>query len=238
MEVPLSDAMLRELETEQQKALSLRRRIDELRLQLVQRAGECPRTPVVEEPPVQEPPSLAELLPKTPEPPVEEPPVKKDPPKAPEKVTPPKQPDPPKQEKQPEPPKPQKQSKGEDLSIPEDAQKNNDLSFLEGCWDSDSGLFNSRTGEPIKVKYCFDANGGGTRTILNEESNDRCVGPVRAKFSGGETLIIDADGAPCSKGGSFYGHDVRCTQSGNKALCNGKEKGGKKNSWDAKFKKS
>ena len=73
---------------------------------------------------------------------------------------------------------------------------------------------------------------------MNEDSGARCAGPVRAKFSG-NTLLIDADHAPCSKGGGFYGHNVRCTQDGgNKAMCNGKEKGGKKNSWDAKFKRS
>lgn len=222
----LSGDGLRELQSEQEKTLSLQRRIEELQRQLALRVAECPREQPKEEPLVQEnPPQLADLLPTTPEAELE--PI---PEKTPE---PPKQPAPPKQ-----PEKPKQQAKGQDMEIPKDAAKNNDLSFLEGCWTSETGLHNSNTGEPIVVTYCFDANGGGTRTINGQQKGDRCVGPVRAKFQG-KNLVFNADGASCGKSGGYYGQDVNCTQgSNNKAQCTGKERGGKRNTWKARFRRS
>ena len=230
------------LTAEQEKEATLRRQLDDLRKQLEARAALCVRTPPEppkedpkpEEPEPEEPkeeiqpPSLAELMPTTPDPPKEEP--KPDPPK----------PDPkpvePKQEKKPEP----KQKKGEDMRIPESAKKNKDVSFLEGCWDSDPGLVSMNTGEPIDVKYCFDANGRGTRSITMTRSKDRCAGSVRAQFDALGNLIINADGAPCGRGSSFVPQDVQCTQAtgGGKATCYGQERGGKRNKWDAKFRRS
>lgn len=232
------------LTAEQEKEVTLRRQLDDLRRRLEERAALCtqppkqqipeekpkePEPPVVE-PPKEEPkekvqpPSLADLMPTTPDPPKEEP-----------------KPDPPKQEPKPAPkPKPQKQARGEDMRIPENAKKNKDVSFLEGCWDSDPGLVSMNTGEPIDVKYCFDANGRGTRTVTMTRSRDRCVGSVRANFDALGNLNINADGAACGKGGSFVPQDVQCSQAsgGGKATCYGQERGGRRNKWDAKFRRS
>lgn len=224
------------LTAEQEKEAALRLQLDDLRRQLEARAALCVQTPPKEEPKPEEPkeepkeeqqpPSLAELMPTTPDPPKEEP-----------------KPVPPKEEKKPEKkpePKPEKQKKGEDMRIPESAKKNKDVSFLEGCWDSDPGLVSMNTGEPIDVKYCFDANGRGTRTVTMTRSKDRCAGSVRAQFDALGNLIINADGAPCGRGGSFVPQDVQCNQptGGGKATCYGQERGGKRNKWDAKFRRS
>lgn len=228
------------LTAEQEKEATLRRQLEDLRKQLEARAALCVQPPPKEEPKPEEPkeepkkepkeetqpPSLAELMPTTPDPPKEEP-----------------KPVPPKEEKKPEKksePKPEKQKKGEDMRIPENAKKNKDVSFLEGCWDSDPGLVSMNTGEPIDVKYCFDASGRGTRTVTMTRSKDRCAGPVRARFDALGNLIINADGAPCGKGGNFVPQDVQCSQAagGGKATCYGQERGGKRNKWDAKFRRS
>ena len=233
------------LTAEQEKERSLRQQLEDLRRQLENRLRECPRPqPKAEIPPVPEPvvpeqpepPSLADLMPTTPEPPVEQP---KEKPKPQEK--PQEKPKPQPQEKpQPkEDPKPRPLAKGEDLRIPPDANKNNDMSFLEGCWDSDSGLYSTKTGEPIKVKYCFDGNGNGSRAITKSETGERCTGSVRAKFDSSGRLHMEADGAPCAKGGSFVPHSVDCTQGGaGKAECYGQERGGLHNKWQAKFRRS
>ncbi|MDR1947446.1 MAG: SrfA family protein [Desulfovibrio sp.] len=226
-EVPERDAeLLRGLSAEQEKEESLRRELADLRRRLEARILECPRTP----PPLPEPekkevppPALQDLMPVTPDPePV--PPVPEPKPKpAPEQAPKPKAP---------------RQKKGEDLKIPEDARKNNDMSFLEGCWNSDSGLVDS-SGDPVIVTYCFDGKGSGTRAITRKQKGDRCAGPVRARFDQSGKLLIDADGAPCPRGSAFVPHRVECLPgAGGDASCNGREQGGFKNRWNAKFRKN
>ena len=63
--------------------------------------------------------------------------------------------------------------KGEDLKIPEDAARRNDLSFLKGCWVSETGLHNNH-GVPIVGEYCFNGKGGG------RDDNARAIFPSTA----------------------------------------------------------
>lgn len=191
--------------------------------------------PPAQEPPTAEetePPSLAELMPHTPA--VPEKPLA--PPVTPKQGKQPQEKQP--QEKPKPEPKPQKQAKGEEMRIPDDARKNNDLSFLEGCWNSETGLRSDRTKEPIGVQYCFDAKGRGSRTITKPESGDRCVGSVRAQFDSSGKLRIDSDGAPCNKGGGFVPELVDCTSAAGKAECYGNERGGQQRKWKARFRRS
>jgi hypothetical protein len=225
--------LLRELNAEQEKEESLRRELEDLRRRLEARILECPRS-VPPLPPEPEktarekeevpPPVMADLMPVTPDPEPE--PPKPEPPK-PE----------PKPERRPKPKVP-KQKKGEDLKIPEDARKNNDMGFLEGCWNSDSGLVDS-SGDPVIVTYCFDDKGNGTRAISRKQKGDRCAGSVRARFDRSGKLLIDADGAACPRGSAFVPHRVECLPgTGGDANCNGREMGGFKNRWNAKFRKN
>ena len=186
---------------EKEKEESLRRQLENLRAEISARSGECPRSippqaarpkpeeeaPVTpqETPPAPEeeqgPPSLAELMPLTPaEPPKEDPPVAKPPKKT--------------------PPKP----KSSDLVIPEGAIENNDLSFLEGCWNNATMLRDGGTNKPIRSTYCFDKNGRGTRTERGIGHDLRCKGSANARFSGNK-LRITATEARCtsSSRGSF-----------------------------------
>lgn len=220
-EIPEENPLVSALTAEQEKERSLRLQLEDLRRRLSERAAQCvpPKQETPPEPPKEEDPiTLADLMPSTPDP-VEEP----------------------KPEPKPKPkPKPEPKAKpGEDLKIPEDARKNNDMSFLEGCWSSDSGLVSMNTGDPILVEYCFDAKGRGSRKITNTRNKDRCTGNVRAKFDASGRLIIDADSASCLSGGKYVPQHVECTDGkGNKTTCYGKEKGGRSNKWDAKFRRS
>lgn len=239
----VADDLVTALTAEQEKEHTLRGQLAELRRLLEARAAQCVREPAPEPPgteapvaepapepvedpaPAEEPPTLDDLMPTTPE----APPAPK------KKARPAQQPG--RTDVPGEDARPQKQASGEEMRIPDSAKKNKDVSFLEGCWTSESGLSSSR-GEPVTVQYCFDAKGNGSRTITLLRSKDRCVGSVRADFDPLGALRINADSSPCAKGGGFVPHYVECTQgSGNKAQCYGREKGGRNNRWDAKFRR-
>ncbi len=129
-----------------------------------------------------------------------------------------------KPEKKPaEKPKANRQHKGEAMQIPKDAAKNNDLSFLEGCWRSVTDLYNSVTGERIEMEYCFSSDGSGRRTI-RQRDGDICSGSANARFSGSR-LDITAQEAYC-RGGQFVPHTVQCKGTEQSTRCHGKEKKG------------
>jgi hypothetical protein len=118
--------------------------------------------------------------------------------------------------------------------VPEDAKKNKDLAFLEGCWQSETGLYNN-DGVPIMAEYCFDKKGRGTR-FVREKGGRNCSGPATARFQG-DTLSLDASEAHCRGGGGYVKQKVDCTGSGSGTHCQGKELGGSRNKWDADFRR-
>lgn len=229
--------------------------LDKLRGQLAERAEQCrppappappqtpvepPKPPVREEPKAEAPllveepkeePQTEPFLAMTPEEPEPKPePPKKVPPKPePPKQEPPK-PEPPKQE----PPKREPPKKDAPLTIPEDAKQNNDLSFLEGCWRSETDLYSTRTGERIVAEYCFDKNGKGRR-LVREKNGQICNGGVTARFDGSGRLYMQSDEARCAQGGNYVPQQVECTGNDTSTNCKGRELGGKRNKWDARF---
>lgn len=140
--------------------------------------------------------------------------------------------------KAPTPPKPKETpapKKNEDLKIPEEAVKKKDLSFLEGCWVSETGLFSHPSGEPITAEYCFDKKGKGRR-FVRERNGQVCSGTAQARFQG-TRLEFDAPIAKCPRGGQYVPQDVKCTGSESRTQCHGNERGGKGLKWDARFKR-
>ncbi len=266
--VQVPPEILAALNDERKQEDDLRKEVELLRSKLVERAALCVReapkppvveepkpepvveTPHIEEPPMladllpgtpeqpEEPPMVAELLPSTPEPPKEEP---KPQPKPEPKPKPEPRPEPtPEPQSEPEPtPKPApKPRKGDALVIPPGARENNDLSFLEGCWVSETGLVDWNEYKPIDVRYCFDANGRGTREV-KMENGTRCIGPLRARFDPNGKLRMNADSAPCDRGSFFEPEQVECTEgSGGKADCDGKALGGKRLRWKNAFRRA
>ena len=182
-------------------------------------------TPPVEEVPAEEPPALDQLMPTTPEPKPEDKPVE----------TPKQKP----AEKPKAEPKPLVEDKphkpGEEMRIPDKARQDNDTSFLQGCWTSESGLVSTR-GEPVHVKYCFGADGAGTRTITETRSDTHCSGSVKAQFDSSGKLVFDARRSACNTGGAYVPQLVDCSpDKTGTAQCYGTSKSGKR--WKAVFKK-
>ncbi|MDL2316819.1 SrfA family protein [Desulfovibrio sp. OttesenSCG-928-A18] len=222
-EPPLDPALVSALTAEQEKERSLRRQIEDLRRELQERMKLCQKPQTRVEPkaepqvePKVEPRAEPQVEPK------EEP--KEEPPSLAELMP-----------TSPEEPKEQRPS-GEELRIPENASPDEGMRFLEGCWNSDSGLIDRETREPLMVQYCFDANGKGSRTISRSKKQDSCTGGAKARIDSSGRLIIDADSAHCKKGGGFVPQRVECSAGADgKTECKGKEQGGSSNSWDAQF---
>jgi hypothetical protein len=102
---------------------------------------------------------------------------------------------------------------GDVMQLPSNAS---DLSFLDGCWASSSGLKNGRSGREIKVKYCF-AGGEGHGTIHITGGNT-CEGRLSSRRDG-ETLLISQGRVPCHGGTSFVPASITCRTSGATATC-------------------
>lgn len=224
------------LEAEKQKAAAYEDQLALLWRQLQERAALCkPVTPPA--PKVEEKKEEAMLPdPEVVEPFLGETPV--EPPKVAEAPKPKPKPEPkpqPKEEPKPvEPPKPAPK-KNENLAIPEDAAKKNDLSFLEGCWTSETGLFSHPSNEPIIAEYCFDKNGRGRR-LVRERNGQVCSGSASARFQGSQ-LQFDSNQAHCPRGGTYVPQKVDCTGKENTTQCKGRELGGANLRWDARFKR-
>nr|WP_296985248.1 SrfA family protein [uncultured Desulfovibrio sp.] len=210
------------LVAEEQRTAALDDELALLWSQLLERAALCkPVKPA----PVQE--EKEEPVAPLPEPEIVEPFLGETPP-APKPVPQPKPVEPP---RQPEKPK----KKNEDLTIPQDAAKKNDLSFLEGCWTSETGLYSHPSNEPIVAEYCFDKKGKGRR-FVRERNGQVCSGSANARFQGNR-LNFESDQARCPRGGTYVPQKVECTGSENTTQCKGRELGAGNNKWDARFRR-
>ena len=120
----------------------------------------------------------------------------------------------------------------DDLVIPEEAEQTGDMEFLMGCWLSETGLVNMDTGQPVTVKYCFNADGQGTREIDDERGF--CSGPASASMGPDGALRVEAQAAPCDFGAvSYIPSVVSCRgDEDRRAVCHGEEGGV---TWDANF---
>ena len=230
------------LTAEREKERSLRRQIDDLRAQLGDKLAACPRPKREEpkpEPAVPEPPPLQAEAPPAPEKPVEPPVLGDIMPTTPEPPAEPVQPPKPEKPRKPaERPKPNQVARGDTLEIPDGAREKNDLSFLEGCWYCETGLFSSATGEPVTVLYCFDDKGRGSRTIQEKKTGGKCQGGVTAQFDSSGKLRIRGGNAKCTSGGAFVPQTVECQQQGRKAQCFGREESGRGTRWKAQFRRT
>lgn len=224
----------KDLAAEEQRAAVLDDELALLWNQLQERAAQCkPVKPA----PVQV--EKEEPAPPLPDPEMVEPFLGETPP-APPEPKPAPQPKPEKPKEQPKPQEPPKQpekpkKKNEDLTIPEDAAKKNDLSFLEGCWTSETGLYSHPSNEPIVAEYCFDKNGKGRR-FVRERNGQVCSGSAKARFQGNR-LNFESDQARCPRGGTYVPQKVECTGSENTTQCKGRELGAGNNKWDARFRR-
>lgn len=115
------------------------------------------------------------------------------------------------------------------LVIPENAK---DTSFLAGSWMCETGLRNSRTGEPIRFLFTFDKEGKGKGIVL--ERNDRCTGDAQATLEDGK-LRLDLGKQECANSKSAYSAEIiECTNANSATTtCKGLSKSG--SGWNAQF---
>lgn len=123
-------------------------------------------------------------------------------------------------DKKPEqPPKPP-------LIIPPDAQKNGGTAFLDGHWQSHSGLMDSETGRPLDVEYDFKDGKG--RAIIHRSDGTTCSATATAAMAAGKLVIDQTGDAVCPDGQRFDRSKVECRAGKDgKAECQGIHAGGK-----------
>jgi hypothetical protein len=126
--------------------------------------------------------------------------------------------------------------KGEGFVIPPDGDPN-DLSFLEGCWESETGLINEANNLPVIYTYCFNKGGSGTATVreLNKSGKliDTCRASVNARRNK-DTVVIKDRGPKCGDGGKYSATTFICSNGPNNSTkCTG-DNGGLK--FDSLFK--
>ena len=226
------------LQAEADRTLRLDDELQALLRQLREKAALCRPAP----PPVPEPAPEPEPEPpmKKPEADVVEPffgesPVEPEPEPAPQPKPEPKPEPRPEPKAEPRPAPQPKPRKGEEMQIPKDAAKKKDLSFLEGCWVSETGLFSHPANKPVIAEYCFDKNGRGRR-FVREEGGRVCSGPSQARFNNGR-LQFDAGPATCPRGSRFVPQRVECQGSQDSTQCRGQEQDGKRSTWKARFRR-
>ena len=100
-------------------------------------------------------------------------------------------------------------------------KKTNSTDFLEGCWRAHEGLTENSggksTGKTLKVTFCFNKDGTGSRTIRYNEDGAKCVGPVKAGWDG-DILKVDVDEAICEGDHGRYNPAVDRCKRGNEGV--------------------
>jgi hypothetical protein len=115
---------------------------------------------------------------------------------------------------------------GSELIIPAEAE---DLSFLEGCWESFSNLY-TLDNLPVVYIYCFNKTGGADVYIEEEDKDGKLSGVCEGKASAtfvGNLLQIKDSGVKCPyRNGSYVSTVIKCQiRSGGKSDCVGQSKG-------------
>jgi hypothetical protein len=125
---------------------------------------------------------------------------------------------------------------GSGIFIPENPA---DLSFLEGCWQNDTGMLNSESLLPIIYIYCFDANGNAS--IHLDEKNEAgevaetCSAAGNAILSGAKLIIYDS-GVVCSARRRYARHIIDCERDKEgSAACIVTQEGGGIPPYEARF---
>ncbi|ANK81450.1 MAG: hypothetical protein TEF_12050 [Rhizobiales bacterium NRL2] len=138
--------------------------------------------------------------PETPEPPAPE--EDETPPEGEQPETPPGQ----------EPPQPEGQTPdaGEPPAIPEDAADGS-AGFMQGNWQSDSGLVDSQTRQKLTQEYNFDDEGRG-EAVVRRADGVTCRAPAQATVRDGNLQVEELANLKCSDGSSFKRSQTVCSR--------------------------
>ena len=106
-------------------------------------------------------------------------------------------------------------ARSQELQVPGDT---NDLSFLQGCWQSDRQMNETVTGAPLNAQACFPGTDGVGTFTYSFADGRRCEGPLRARRERREVVMEHAD-ITCSDGAAFPSARIVCRPGTGAALC-------------------
>ncbi|RYU59906.1 hypothetical protein EWI61_07385 [Methylolobus aquaticus] len=116
---------------------------------------------------------------------------------------------------------------GAPLTIPKDAAKTGSTDFMNGRWQSVTGLQDAE-GNPVRLEYEF-AKGQGTAKLRHRAGGkeQECSAAVRSSFKGSKLMIEQADDIRCPDGTRFQRSAVECaTNPQGRAECQGRNQDG------------
>ena len=101
-----------------------------------------------------------------------------------------------------------------------DQQKmiNNDISFLNGVWNTKSGIMDASTGKPLNISYSFN-NGDGLINIIRQDGV-KCQANVNANIDKENLFINTEKNIVCEDNKIYNMPNVKCIQGADgKARC-------------------
>lgn len=105
------------------------------------------------------------------------------------------------------------------LVIPPDAANGN-TDFLNGRWNSQSGLVDAATGKPLEMQYDFKDGKGEVH--LRRQDGTVCSGSVTPSLNNGALVIDQSQPIRCPDGKTYQPSQVQCRNAaGGKAACKG-----------------
>ncbi|MDR2350418.1 MAG: hypothetical protein LBF41_07360 [Deltaproteobacteria bacterium] len=109
------------------------------------------------------------------------------------------------------------------VDIPEDAKTTGDVSWLSGCWNYDTKLYNLRTKAPLTHTYCFDDKGNADVRVreLDERGNvtDTCLSKAQARILDGNLVIRELGIPICEEGGAYRSSTITCVPGDSRTEC-------------------
>jgi hypothetical protein len=106
------------------------------------------------------------------------------------------------------------------LTISETMIENKDLAFLEGEWEIVSELHDTRSGEAVKARYVFKADGTGEIQARLTDRNVLCTGSVKAQFEGRKLKLTHKQEMACEDQRKYNVLGVECEADKNgRARC-------------------
>ncbi|CAI8866295.1 SrfA family protein [Methylococcus capsulatus] len=116
---------------------------------------------------------------------------------------------------------------GAPLTIPKEAARKGSTDFLNGQWQSVTGLQDS-SGNPIRLEYDFKGKDGMARLKRSVGGKEmECTAPVTSSFSGSRLVIDQAGDIRCPDGSSIQRSKVECTTDPQgHAVCKGRNPDG------------
>lgn len=181
-----------------------------------------PGTPPGAEPPLPGASQPGLELPPADKEPKTEPPPPPDPKQPPPEDKPPKTEPPPPPEPKDDPAKPPKDPKDpkgktdpplppnpKDMKMPDDANAQKKMDFLEGQWKAGEGLVDKKTQQPLDLGFRFGKDGQGEVSVRRPDGVV-CQGAVSGRMSGGKLGIQGNQSIPCNDGSSYGAPKIEC----------------------------